>query len=153
MPAPQDAGRAFVQWDRQLDKASRGPLWLRDPPIAKCVVDALHFGDDKLGLYRLLAWVVMPNHVHVLWLPFTSLPRITRSVKWFTARRANEILNRVGQPFWQDESYDHWVRDGQERERITRYIESNPVKAGLVAEPRRWHWSSAAARFDGRGGE
>jgi putative transposase len=49
----------------------------------------------------------------------------------------------VGEPFWQDESYDHWVRSERERNSIIRYIHFNPVSAGLVAEPEEWPWSSA----------
>lgn len=100
LPAPpESAGQIFVQWDRQLDKASGGPLWLRDPRIAQCVVDSLRFGEAQLGLYQLRAWVVMPNHVHVLWMPQAPLSRITRSVKWFAARRTrfwDESDNRFG---------------------------------------------------------
>ena len=64
-------------------------------------------------------------------------------MKWFTARKANQILRRTGQPFWQDESYDHWVRNRQERTKIINYIEMNPSKARLVKCPEDWPWSSA----------
>ena len=80
-----------------------------------------------------------------LWL---GQPRIARLVimRWLkgsTARRANRLLERTGRPFWQDESYDHWVRDSAELRRITRYIEWNPVRAGFVTSPELWPWSSA----------
>jgi type I restriction enzyme R subunit/putative DNA methylase len=91
----------------------------------------------------LIAWVIMANHVHVLITPNQSLAWITKTLKGFSARRANEILGRPGQPFWQDESYDHWARNRLESERIQRYIEGNPVAAGLVARPELWRWSSA----------
>jgi REP element-mobilizing transposase RayT len=64
------------------------------------VVDALEFGERTLHLYTLRSWVVMPNHVHILIEPKASLPKITRSIKTFTARKANEILGRTGEPFW-----------------------------------------------------
>jgi REP-associated tyrosine transposase len=54
------------------------------------------------------------------------------------------MLGRSGQRFWQDESFDHWVRDGHERNRIIRYIEWNPVKGALVVAPENWPWSSAS---------
>jgi REP element-mobilizing transposase RayT len=85
----------------------------------------------------------MPNHVHVLLRPQVPLAQITRWLKGFTARRANQLLGRGGQPFWQDESYDHLVRTDEELNRIIRYIEWNPVSAGLAAAPEHWPWSSA----------
>jgi putative DNA methylase len=74
------------------------------------------------------------------------------SLKSFTAQKANLLLERCGLPFWQRESYDHWVRDG-EFERIKRYIELNPVRAELASEPQLYPWSSAARGVAIRGGE
>ena len=88
----------------------------------------------------------MVNHVHILIFPSSSLSRITKAVKNFSARQANALLGRSGQPFWQEESYDHWVRSPQELERIVRYIEANPLTAGLVKKIEDWKWSSAYAR-------
>jgi REP element-mobilizing transposase RayT len=86
---------------------------------------------------------IMSNHVHMLTDPLVPLSRLTQAVKGYSARRANEILKRTGQPFWSLESFDHWVRDLKEFENIIRYIEFNPVKAGLVACREDWPWSSA----------
>jgi hypothetical protein len=88
----------------------------------------------------------MANHVHVLLLPLVSPPRLLQSLKGATARAANRILGRSGETFWQAESYDHWVRDEREMERIVAYIENNPVKAGWAARPEDWAWSIAAER-------
>lgn len=77
---------------------------------------------------------------------YVPLRRITQSIKGYTAREANRILNRTGQPFWQDESYDHWARDEAELERIAAYIESDPVRAGFVERAEEWRWSSAWRR-------
>jgi REP element-mobilizing transposase RayT len=96
-----------------------------------------------LGHYNLDAYVVMPNHVHVLLEPLVPLARITGGIKGVSARDANAALRRVGKPFWEDESFDHWVRDEAEFERIRCYIERNPVSAGLVERPEDWPWSSA----------
>ena len=85
----------------------------------------------------------MPNHVHLLLTPAIPLPQITKSLKGITAKRANLVLGLTGIPFWQEESYDHTVRDGGELERIRRYIETNPVRAGLVTEAGDYRWSSA----------
>ena len=67
------------------------------------------------------------------------------NLKSYTAHRANEILGRSG-AFWQRESYDHWVRDDDELERIVNYIRGNPVKAGLVDRPESWKYSSCYDR-------
>lgn len=136
-------GKAFAELDRELDKAATGPRWLSDERVALCVVETLHYGERELDFYHLRAWVLMVNHVHVLIYPKARLSRITKAIKNFSARRANSILERTGQPFWQDESYDHWVRSPQELEKIVRYIERNPVKAGLVERAEEWRWSSA----------
>jgi REP element-mobilizing transposase RayT len=111
--------------------------------VAQCVVDALRYGERELGLYQLRAWVLMMNHVHILIYPRAKLSRITKAVKNFSARQGNALLGRTGQPFWQDESYDHWVRSQAELEKIVRYIEENPVAAGLVERAENWRWSSA----------
>ena len=84
----------------------------------------------------------MPNHVHILIAPQADLSRITKTVKGYSARESNARLHRSGE-FWQQESYDHWVRDEKERNRIIRYIEENPVAAGLSARLEDWQWSSA----------
>src|SRR5216683_1475293 len=76
----------------------------------------------------------MANHVHLLVWPRVSLSRFLQTLKGYTAREANRLLGRTGQPFWQAESYDHSVSDDRELDRIKAYIENNPVKAGLVAK-------------------
>jgi REP-associated tyrosine transposase len=113
--------------------------------VAQVVTEALRYGANELKLYVLRAWSIMPNHVHILIYPNAGLPRITRAIKGYSARRANELLGRPGQPFWQDESYDHWVRDREQSEKIVRYIEANPVAAGFTTKPEDWRWSSAWA--------
>jgi len=122
--------------------AETGPLWLRQPEIAELIVNALHYGERQLKLYELLAWVVMANHVHVVVYPRAKLAQITKAIKGYTALEANRMLKRTGQ-FWQHESFDHWIRDRYELERIIRYVERNPVKAGLVKCENDFRWSSA----------
>jgi REP element-mobilizing transposase RayT len=137
------AGQSFVALDREMDKAAFGPVWLGDARVAQLVANALLYGESGRQYYQLRAWVIMPNHVHVLLLPKTELSVITRWLKGSTARQANLILHRTGEPFWQDESFDHRVRSELELERIVRYVEHNPVYAGLVANAAGWRWSSA----------
>lgn len=86
----------------------------------------------------------MSNHAHILIWPKTYMSTITKSIKGYTARECNRVLARTGENFWQDESFDHAVRNPEEFWRIKTYIERNPVKAGLVARPEDWAWSSAA---------
>ena len=81
--------------------------------------------------------------MHILLLPKTSLPVIMRWLKGSTARQANLILGRTGEAFWQDESFDHCVRDEAELDRLGRHVEYNPVVAGLAANPGAWRWSRA----------
>ena len=64
-------------------------------------------------------------------------------LKGSTARNANRILGRTGQPFWQDESFDRYLRRSSQIERTIDYIENNPVSARLVYSPDGWPWSSA----------
>lgn len=136
-------GKAFVAFDRELDHARTGPLWLKDARVAECVSRILLSGASEWKLYELFAWVVMANHVHVLLRPRVPLHKALMNVKSASARAANAVLQRAGTHFWQGESFDHWVRNDGERESIVRYIHSNPVKAGLVATPEEWPWSSA----------
>jgi REP element-mobilizing transposase RayT len=108
-------------------------------------MEAIHYNADVLAHYSLHAYVVMPNHVHILVTPFVPLPKLTKSLKGITAKRANEMLRLTGKPFWQEESYDRVVRDEREFDRIQHYIEWNPVRAGLVCEARDYPWSSGEA--------
>jgi putative transposase len=146
----------FARLDRLLDEESDA-RWLDRPDLAEVVVSSmLHFSGVR---YEVLAFVVMPSHFHWVFRPIdewvagmtpTELRRSPReqvmhSVKKWTSRRCNEILGRKG-PFWQSESYDHWIRDFAELERIIRYVEDNPVKAALVKNPEDWRFSSAHMR-------
>jgi REP element-mobilizing transposase RayT len=124
-------------------------MFLKQDAIAQRVVDAL-FKGRELSHYQLGPFAIMANHVHVLLLPLISPSKLLQSLKGFTAREANRLLGRTGEPFWKRESYDHWVRDENEWNRIARYIEKNPVKAGLVAQMEEYPWSSANPKWHGR---
>ena len=142
-PPGLSAGHAFVWLDRYLDQAKFGPTWLKRDDIAQTVLNCLHHAADHLRQFDLHAAVVMPNHVHVLLTPIIAPSKLLQSVKGFSAREANKILKRTGEPFWQAESYDHWVRDDKEFGRICTYIEQNPVRARLCASAEDYRWSSA----------
>jgi len=120
-----------------------GACVLRQERCARIVVEALHFGDGTR--YRLLAWVVMPNHLHVLIEQLTgwTLARVVQGWKRHTTREINRALAGSGQ-LWQREYWDRFIRDERHYRRVVEYIHDNPVKAGLVAKPQEWPWSSAS---------
>ena len=123
---------------RHLD-AGHGECHLRDERIASVLIGALrHFDGDR---YRLLAWCVMPNHVHLVIQPLGdhALDEILHSIQSYTANAANKLLGRSG-TFWQKESYDHLIRDGEDYRNQIRYVLENPEKAGLV----EWPWRGSA---------
>ena len=125
--------------------AGQGACWLSKREIADLVAGALkHFRGQR---YELRAWVVMPNHVHaVVWpMPSHTLSDLLHSWKSFTSKAANKLLGRTGE-FWQQESFDHWIRDDAEHARLVAYVENNPVKARLCHAPEDWKWSSAHER-------
>jgi REP element-mobilizing transposase RayT len=138
---------SFRVLDKLLDETRTGARYLSIPAVADLVTESIRHGATVMQQYQLHAFAVMPNHVHLLMTPNSSLPRILNSLKSFTARRANALLARSGKAFWLTESYDHLVRDRLEFEAIRRYIEENPVRALLVERAEDYLWSSANARW------
>jgi type I restriction enzyme R subunit len=119
-------------------------MWLAAPSAACEVAKAFLWGVETR--YQLWAFVVMGNHVHSLLTPNVDLEIVTQGIKGFTAYTINKMQNATGRIFWQDESYDHWARDDAEFFRIIKYIEQNPVVAGLCEQEGQWIWSSAWLR-------
>jgi REP element-mobilizing transposase RayT len=130
------------QIERYLDRGM-GECHLKIAAVANMVSEALLFFHQKQ--YLLDDRVIMPNHVHLILWPMSNytLSGILQSRKRHTARQANIILGRTGEAFWQPESYDHWIRNEDEKARIRRYIRNNPLNAGLCRSPEDWPWSSA----------
>lgn len=130
--------------DRELD-VGLGACWLEKPEIASLVQNALLYFDGER--YRLLAWCLMPNHVHVVIdvVDDQSLTDIVRSWKSFTARQANTVLGRSG-PFWHADYFDRYMRNEEHLAQTVEYVEQNPVKAGFVSATSDWLWSSARFR-------
>jgi REP element-mobilizing transposase RayT len=141
-PADVSSGEAFVAMDSLLDQARCGPTFLRQSAVADLVMASFKRGVD-LGHYEMHSWVIMANHVHLLLTPHVSVSKLLGSLKTATATRANLLLRRTGQPFWQSESYDHVVRTELEFRRIQPYIENNPVSACLATTPEDYEWSNA----------
>ncbi len=151
----------FALWDEYLDK-DKNVKWLSEPRISKIVQDNLYHHAGRK--YSLWAYVIMPNHVHVVLQPDEAwvkrlepgndkraqyekgtLAAILHSLRSYTAKEANKVLGRRGK-FWQGEAYDHWVRYNGELQRIVHYVENNPVRAALVKNPEDWRYSSAYDR-------
>jgi len=137
--------KLFGKWDDALHKSQTGPFWLRDERVAQIVADSILYHDG--GWFDILAYCIMPNHAHVVLIPYESsdtadysLTKIMHNIKRNSANHANKILGRSG-AFWQHENYDYFARDEKELERIIKYVLYNPVKANLVKEQTDWKWS------------
>jgi putative transposase len=167
-PERQDAERR-KRVEAWLD-AGHGSCVLRLPEAAACVVDTWrHFAGER---YDLIAWVVMPNHVHVLIRTYegVALGKVVQSWKSYTGRRIREMMEdmsragtecaqrgragarrsrelrapaRQSQGVWMREYWDRYIRDERHFQMTVDYIHQNPVKAGLVRRAEDWPWSSA----------
>ncbi len=125
--------------EAHLDAGSVSCL-LANPDVASVFVETLrHFEGSR---YRLHAWCVMPNHVHVVFQPLGEykLSAILHAWKSYSTHKANQILRRSG-TLWQREYYDHLIRDERDLHRCIQYIINNPKKAGL----KNWRWVGAEA--------
>lgn len=91
--------------------------------------------------YVLIAFIVMPDHVHILFQPVEGfdLERITRGIKGVSANKINDIRGDKGQ-VWQHESYDHIIRNGRELKQKFDYIANNADAAGLVKDGGKYEW-------------
>ncbi|MFZ3200922.1 MAG: transposase [Candidatus Acidiferrales bacterium] len=167
LPAEKRDAERRKRLDAWID-AGHGSCVLGNPGIASMAQESLLAFDSQR--YRLLEWVVMPNHVHVLFQPVNgwTVAKIVASWKMFTARkicdelrsanreigvpRNNQPANREigvprdvpgGGPVWHREYWDRYIRDQRHFDKAVEYIRQNPVKAGLVARAEDWRWSSA----------
>ena len=139
------SGTEYKNCGVQLSSAlgrGRGLCRLRTKHAAGVVQDALLHGDGRD--YQLLAWVVMPNHLHVVLrrAHHVTLAMIVRRWKSWTARRINELFGSTG-PVWQRDYHDTWLRDAAAVGTAIRYVEMNPIAAGLCRTPCEWPFSSA----------
>lgn len=160
-PPSDDKKKERRQTEQKLDKGY-GSCILRDKEIAKIVVDAWKYFDARR--YDLVAYVVMPNHVHVLIKTHEGFPLsgVVHSWKSFTAHEINKHLKGLeicgrdahgpgdkhvkGGPdtnVWQNDYFDRFIRDERHFVQAIAYIHENPVKAGLCRHASEWPWSSA----------
>ena len=143
-PERQDAARR--QRIEHWLGAGAGSCALRHAPLAKVMTAGLLRGDGDR--YRLLAWCIMPNHVHVMIAPGAPLAKIVQSWKSYTGRWAlahnDELgLGVPGHRLWKREFWDRYIRNQEHFVNALNYIHNNPVKAHLCQHPRGWPWSSA----------
>ena len=134
-----------IELEAYLDQG-RGACHLRQPEIARAVEASFRFrhGED----YELRAWVIMPNHVHLLFKVFNvPMSQLLDAWKGFTAKQANKVLGRRGK-FCQEGYWDTFIRDEEHERRSQKYIEENLVQAGLVVSRKEWPWGSARFRDD-----
>ena len=149
----------FSKFEEILHKSQFGPSWLKENAIAKIVADGIESLDGEA--YRLDAYSIMSNHVHLVFKPLLgadesietsdpqgglvidsahpSLARIMQTLKGRSAHDCNKVLGRRGQ-FWEHENFDRVIRPGKFDSTI-RYVLKNPVKAGLVDGWRKWQWN------------
>jgi REP element-mobilizing transposase RayT len=110
--------------------------------IAKIIEESLWYYNDKY--YKLIAFCIMPNHVHLLIntnnFPYKNLFSIMKLIKGVSSNKINKRIGKKGQ-FWQHESYDRMVRDRNELGNIIDYILNNPVKAKLVNNWKEWNYT------------
>ena len=144
--------------EKTLDKGY-GSCLLKNPDCAKIIVDAWKFFDSKR--YTLIAYVVMPNHVHLLIRVYENwkVGELVKSWKAFTAKQIRKLYREAhsnaecnsalppilfkGATFWQREYWDRFIRDERHFQKSMNYIFQNPVKAGLCKSALDWAWSNA----------
>lgn len=153
--------RFFKNYEHQLDDQPFGACHLRKPEIAKIVMDKLHQFDEEL--YDLITYTIMPNHCHLvidmsrqlvdaddiyldeksLSLSYQPLHEVMRRIKGGSSREINKQLGLTGTPFWQKDSYDHYIRDQRAFRNVVGYTLGNAVAEGFVEEwqdwPFTWH--------------
>lgn len=137
----------FGQYDYQLDTHLYGSCILRETKAASLLADRIAAFDGHL--YDLLAYCIMPNHIHLLLCVkpldpgkerFTPLPKIMKLIKGGSARLINQAMGKNGQ-LWCIDYFDRFIRSEEHLERTWHYIQQNPVKAGLVQKVEDWPWT------------
>jgi len=145
MPKSRVERERRIAIEKWLD-AGMGCCVLRHDEIAQVVEEALlHFDGER---YRLFAWCIMPNHVHLLLEPLVSLVSIMQRLKSWTAKECKAKARMSGfdvpvYEFWMREYWDRFIRHEEHFQQVVWYIHENPVKAGLCRAPEEWRWSSA----------
>lgn len=121
-------------------------LFVKDE-VFRIFLKALLGYRDK-GIFQLHAFVLMPDHFHMLLTPSdtTTLERAVQYIKGGSSHAIGETL-RFQFPIWQPGFNDHRIRDARDYQTHVRYIGQNPIKRGLVARAEDYPWSSACGKF------
>ena len=148
----RDDEEARIVLQRRIEKyldQGYGECYLGNHRIATLVQDSLIKFDGTR--YDLFSWVIMPNHSHSILTRAEDreLEALLKDHKSYTAHEANKILRRKGR-FWMPEYFDRYIRTPEHFRNTVRYIENNPVKAGLCDKPSEWPFSSAWFRERGK---
>lgn len=133
-----------IHADRLLDQG-HGSCLLRRADCAEFVQNALLHADGER--YRLLAWCIMPNHVHVVveLVEGHLLGSLVQAWKSTASHLINRLVARKGR-LWRREYFDRFMRDDDHLMTTIAYVEDNPVKAKLAKTAPEWTWSSAHHR-------
>jgi putative transposase len=117
------------------------------PEPARIVVEQILQCRDR-GLYKLHAFVLMPEHLHLLITPGdqTPLEKAVMMIKGGSSFRIGKELNPKF-PVWHSSFHDRWIRDVQEYRIRKQYIDLNPVKAGLVHAPEDYLFGTVGGNF------
>ena len=147
-PSLEEQERIFIEYDKLLDKNSAGLNYLSIPQIAEICKQSINFFDGND--IRVLCFCIMPTHIHLVFELINnekSVSDIMASIKKFSARKANEFLNRKG-AFWQSESFDRLIRDEKELYFVIKYVLLNLVNAGLVGNYKEWSNTYCLPEFE-----
>lgn len=154
----------FIEMEKWLDRAPT-VNYLTRPDIAEMIVEAIEHREQE-GIWTVYSYALMPNHLHLFFSFGTtiqpmeynrcsawtqpacqssaepiSLWKTISNFKRWTGNKANRLLDQpLHTRFWQREWFDHWSRTPEESDKIIRYIQANPIKAGLIREGEVWPW-------------
>ncbi len=121
---------------------------LTDERCATAIIDSIRWHQTEKHAH-LLAFVVMPDHVHWLFVlgEVRTLAEVMRGFGKVTATAMNKVLDRSG-PLWEEGYHDHAIRTAEEGAlAVIEYIHNNPVRKGLCGKGEDWPWSTANARY------
>jgi len=133
--------RIIKKYDSVLDSGEYGKNYLRKKEIAEICKETLHYPDGND--YKLICYTIMPNHIHLVFELLQNnkgISKIMQSLKRISAKKSNAFLQRKGS-FWQDESFDRWIRNDKELFFTIKYVLLNPVASGLVKEWSEWEYT------------
>ena len=129
----------FGKYDELLDNM-KGPHYLEKNKFAQIVADSIMYFDNQR--YSVVNYCIMSNHVHLILSQLQrELDQILGSIKKFSAREINKMMNTSGQQFWHYENFDHIIRNEWALQRFIHYNLMNPVKAKLVKDWKNWKWN------------